>query len=347
MKYPFIKILSILLMILCVFPLSSCDTSYPAERGFFAMDTHMTLKLNGKGAQEAANAIESGAESFEQLFSVTITDSDISRLNASPDEAIPVSEATMDILEQSIGLCENLNGYLDISLYPISKLWGFTTEDYRIPKEEEIDRLLPAVGYRNIELDKDLGTVTVKGGAELDLGAVAKGYLADSAQKIFKENGSIGGICNLGGTVVTAGVKENGELWKVGVAEPEDSSSYFGYLLCTDTVIATSGGYERYFIGDDQKRYCHIIDPKTGVPVNNGVLSVTIVCDSGIACDALSTALFVMGQKKAEEFYRDDTKYHFEYIMLTEDNTLYISSGLKESFSLTDERSGYQIEYIT
>lgn len=332
--------------ILCVLTLFSCMSSHPSDYSFFAMDTYMSLKLCGKGNAVIANAIQGDAEFFSPLLSVTDESGDIYRLNHAEGEAITVDNNIPPMIEEAKALCEELDGCLDISLYPVSSAWGFTTDSYRIPTQEEIDELLKTTGYRNITIDSGQSTVTLPKGMMIDLGAIAKGWLADRAKGILENRDDISGIADFGGTILPWGLKDNKELWTVGIRDPADPSSYFGTLLLTERVISTSGGYERYFTGEDGNKYIHIIDPQTGYPVDNGTLSVTVVCDSGIAADAMSTALFVMGAKKATEYYRSDSRYSFDFAILDDQNNLYITEGIADSFTLSDGRD-YSVVRIT
>lgn len=340
------KWLALFLAAICVILLSSCASSFPSERSFFAMDTYMSLKLYGKGNAVIANAIQGDAEFFSLLLSVTDENGDIYRLNHADGEAITVDSNIPLMIEEAKALCEELDGSLDISLYPVSSAWGFTTDSYRIPTQEEIDELLKLTGYRNITVDSEQSAVTLPKGMMIDLGAVAKGWLADRAKAIFENRENISGIADFGGTILPWGLKEGKELWTVGIQDPADPSSYFGTLSLTEKVISTSGGYERYFIGEDGKKYIHIIDPQTGCPVDNGTLSVTVVCDSGIAADAMSTALFVMGHEKATEYYHSDKGYPFDFAILDDQNNLYITEGIADSFSLS-EGYDYTVVRIT
>ena len=340
------KLLALFLMALCLLTLSSCKSSFPSEHEFFAMDTYMSLKLYGNGNAVVANAMQGDAEYFDPLLSVTDESGDIYKLNHAQGEPIQVDENILPLIADAKALCEDLDGYLDISLYPVSSAWGFTTDQYRIPTGDEINELLENTGYQKIDIDKEHNTVTLPEGMMIDLGSVAEGWLADRAKNHFENNKDITGIVDFGGTILPWGMKDDKELWTVGIQDPADPSSLFGTLSVTEKVISTSGGYERYFIGEDGKKYIHIIDPKTGYPVDNGTLCVTVVCDSGIAADALSTALFVMGEEKAKEFYQTDNKYRFDYILLNDNDELFVSEGIYDSFTLSDGYP-YQISKIT
>ena len=193
--------------------------------------------------------------------------------------------------------------------------------------------------YRNV-LQSGSGLSFKKDGMKLDFGAVAKGFAADRVRGILEDKAS-SAIVNLGGTVLAYGKKPGGSQWRVGVADPENSAAYMGMLSCTGKIIATSGSYERCFTGEDGKTYSHIIDPKTGIPVDNGILSVTIISDSGLRSDALSTALFVMGKDGAEKYYRKNR--NFDFIILTADKKAYVTAGVYDDFKLAD---GYDYEIV-
>lgn len=336
MKQKILVLSAVLLSLCCLFSLCSCSSDTPVKREFFAMDTYMSIRLYGQNASLLASAIEAQAEFSDSVLSVSDEQSDVYKINHSSGEPVSADSHLPSLVEQSKALCEDLSGSLDISLYPVSRAWGFTTEEYRIPSQDELEGLLKKVDYRLISSDEENCTVTVPEGMMLDFGAVAKGYLADLAAKELEESGAVSGIIDFGGTILPWGKKNGADLWTVGIQDPKNPSSIFGTLSLTETVVSTSGGYERYFISDDGRTYIHIIDPKTGYPVDNGVLSVTAVCESGIAADALSTALFVMGEEEAARFYQNDTKYDFDFVMLKKDNSLLVTDGLIDCFSLCD-----------
>ena len=217
--------------------------------------------------------------------------------------------------------------------------WGFISKEYQVPSQEKIDTLLKNVSLIGIHLSSDTSQssnlseyrVEIGDGMKIDLGAVAKGYAADKARNVMRCCGANAGILNLGGTVAAVGTKSDGTDWKIGIADPDNTASYFGSVACHDKVVATSGNYERFFERDG-KRYCHIIDPQTGYPVDNGTVSVTVISESGFRSDALSTALFVMGREKAAEFWKQ--AQDFDYILLDADNNLWMTDGAEKQFRL-------------
>lgn len=310
----------------------------PVSTTVLAMDTVMDLTIYGDEA--LLTQAEDTIVQLEDRLSVTRADSEIARLDQAGEGTL--SQETARLLEQGLALCERTDGALDLTIYPVLRLWGFTTGEYRVPAQSEIDALLPRVDYRGVELDPDTGSVTLPQGAQIDLGSIAKGYTGDCLAQLFAEGGVTSGLLNLGGNVQAIGAKPDGSPWRVGIQDPS-SADTLAVVEVVDQAVITSGGYERFFEEDGQT-YWHILDPNTGTPAHSGVLSATIVGDSGLVCDGLSTALFVMGVDAAAQLWR--SQGGFEAVFVTEDGTIYITAGLEETFSLTEAAAGYTLEVI-
>ena len=322
------KLLALTLALTAVLTAAGCaGKPEKTNESFAAMDTFMQLDVYGDKA--AAGQIRERITALESLLSSTDADACIYRLNAAGSAT--VDEVTADVLAQSLALCESTDGALDITVYPLIKEWGFISKDYHVPAQERLDALLPLTNYRAVR--QNGCSVTLPKGAEIDLGAVAKGYAADEALKILDDSVCKSAILNLGGTVVAYGGKTGGEPWKVGVANPQNSADYIGYVSVKDKIIATSGSYERCF-EENGTVYSHIINPQTGVPVSNGIESVTIIADNGMRSDGLSTALFVMGLEKAQAYHR--AHGGFDYVILTDDGKAHVTPGIADSFTLSD-----------
>lgn len=326
------KVLSILLCIPILLIFTGC-TPKTDEANFFAMDTAMSLKVWG-GSDVCAD-LEARAHELDEKLS-SASESEIYSLNE--DGTATLSDDTLELLTRSLTLSKELKNYFDPTIYPAVLEWGFIDGNYHVPDDEWLRSLTSLINSSRVQLDGN--TVTLPAGFKLDLGAAAKGYLADECRTILSDSGATGAVLNLGGTILLYGKKPDSSPFKVGIADPDNPAGYFGYLSCSEGVVATSGGYERFF-EQDGKRYIHILDPTTAKPVDNGTLSVTIYSDDGTLADTLSTALFVMGVDKAAEYYK--TRDDFEFVLLTDDNKLYITEGVYDDFTLAD---GYSFEKI-
>lgn len=316
-------IILLLAVILC-----SCAKAEPRSASFQSMDTLMTMKVYG-GDSDLCDRLQKRITELDATLDATDENSDIYQLNQKGKAN--VSDDAADLLARSLQLSAELGASFDLTVYPAVQAWGFTSGDYRIPDDDELKKLAAKIDDTAVRSDNN--TYTLPDGAMLDLGAVAKGYAADQCETILKEGHATAAVLNLGGTIRLYGKKPDGSRFSVGVADPDNPAGYFGYLSRESGTVATSGGYERYFERDG-KRYIHILDPTTAKPVENGILSVTIVCDDGTAADALSTALFVMGLDKATAYYR--AHRDFDFIILTDDHSVYLTEGVYDEFTLCD-----------
>ncbi|MCD8329837.1 MAG: FAD:protein FMN transferase [Lachnospiraceae bacterium] len=306
------------------------------ESDFFAMDTYMSVKVWGDTDATLVAGLEEEILRVEALLSVTEEGSDLYQINHGEGTAVTVSQETADLLNTALSWCESTDGALDISLYPLSVAWGFSSaseEGYQVVSEEERAELLTLCGWQNVMVDGL--TVSIPDGGGLDLGAVAKGYATDTCVSYLEENGISTALLSLGGNIYALGSKEDGSDWKIGIQDPEDESgsSYVGVLELSDKAVVTSGSYQRYF-EEDGIRYHHILDGATGAPADSGLLSVTVITDSGLTADCLSTAFFVMGLEESAAYWRDSE--NLEVVWVTEDGDLYITEGLEDIFAVSE-----------
>lgn len=309
----------------------STNSSEKRSENIFAMDTYITVTAYGEDTDKDLQAAEEKLTLLDKMWSVTDEDSEIYKINHSGGQAVEVSSETAELLKFSLDMYERTDGAFDISLYPVLTAWGFTTNEYHVPSDEEIAGLLENTGVQNISLDDN--TVQIPGNMQIDLGAVGKGYAGDLVAQKLKSNGVSSALIDLGGNIQTVGVKPNGEKWTVGVRSPFGDGN-FATIEIGECAVVTSGGYERYFV-EDGKTYWHIIDPKTGKPADNGIASVTVIGTEGRLCDALSTSLFVMGLDKAEILWKSSDD--FEMIIVTSDGGIYISEGIENDFKINEE----------
>lgn len=310
------------------------EMQQPVERSLFAMNTYMTFTAYGEDAQEALQEAEECIQQVEGLWSVTDENSEIYQANHSGGQPVTVSEETAEIISFALELAQRTGGALDPTIYPVLTAWGFTTNSKQVPSQQRITRLLEQVGYDRIRLN---GTeLTVPDGMELDLGAVGKGYTADLVTEILRRHGVSSALISLGGNIQAIGSRPDGSDWRLGIRAPWESGN-LGVLTVSDAAVVTSGGYENYFDDEQGNIYWHILDPSTGYPADSGLQSVTIVGREGKMCDALSTALFVMGAQSAEQYWRENGG--FEMLLVTDSGEILITEGIAENFTLNEGRT--------
>ena len=235
-------------------------------------------------------------------------------------------------MERALELYKKTEGAFDIAIYPVMQAWGFPTQDYHVPDDDTLKEKLALADASKVKYDKDTRKISFdQDGMEIDLGGIAKGYTSSQIMQIYQDCGVTSGLVNLGGNVQALGCKTDGSKWRVAIQSPDDTEEYLGILEIEDQAVITSGGYERYF-EEDGVTYHHIIDPATGYPADSGLISVTIVSDDGTLADGLSTSLFIMGEEKAAQFWRENSD-EFEAIMETSDGKLYVTEGIADSLT--------------
>ena len=307
----------------------SGDDVNSSSRDVFAMDTYMTVTAYGNNCGEAVDEAIDEINRIDDLLSVGDTDSEVYKLNEQ-GSAI-VSQDTKELLKASLDLYEKTNGAYDITIYPLMVKWGFTSGSYKVPDKEDVEEILKYVDAGKIEFDDENDKITLSDGVQIDFGGIAKGYTSQRIMEIFEDYEVECGIVSLGGNVEVYRGKYDGNLWKIAVEDPKDTSQYIGVVQVEDKAVITSGGYERYF-EEDGKEYHHILDPKTGYPADAGLSSVTIVSEDGMYADGLSTAVFVMGKEEAVKLWKQSV-YNFEMILVTDEGDIFITSGLTDSFT--------------
>ena len=330
------KIKQFLFLLIITISITSCNKSNikPYSETSFALGTVCSITLYEKNRdfdfKKAFNIILG----VENRMSPVIEGSELYEINLNAAEKpVKVSEDTFYVIKEAIKYADFPNSKFDITIGPLVNLWGIGTDNQNVPDPNLIEEVLFQIGSDFIRLNEEFGSVYLeKDNMSLDLGGIAKGYAADLVKNFLIEEGFSRGIINLGGNVLTFGSKSAGTPWKIGIQNPVDSrGNYIGTLEVEESAVVTSGIYERYFEVDG-KRYHHILDPDTGYPIENDLLSITIVTPLGITADAWSTLAFSAGLFKGMEMLEsiDD----IEGLFITKDKKIYASSGLKDSFKL-------------
>lgn len=305
------------------------DEDESISQDIFAMDTYMTVTAFGSHAQEAVDQAVAEINRLDTLLSTGSADSEVSKINQGLETNL--SEDTTYLLSRSLELYDSTDHVFNIAVYPLMEAWGFTSGNYRVPDQSTLDDLLTYTDVSKINFNQKAASVDFDmEGMKVDLGGIAKGYTSTRIMDIYKACGVTSGLVNLGGNVQVLGAKTDGSAWRIGIQDPQDSESYLGALSIVDKAVITSGGYERYF-EQDGKTYHHIIDPATGYPAENGLISVTIVSVDGTLADGLSTSLFIMGKDKAIDYWQAHSD-EFDMILMDDARSMYVSEGIADDF---------------
>ena len=286
--------------------LTGCSVAEEPEKKItkeiFAMDTVMQLTVYGDRGEKAMSEAIQLINRLDRLFSVTNKKSDIARINAANGRPTAVAHETYELIQTSKKYSEQTQGAMDISIYPLVKAWGFTQDKQQVPTKKVRDEAVKRVDYREIQCLSGQ-KIQLKRGMEIDLGAVAKGYVSQKIMELWEKDGIKSAIISLGGNVQTIGKKKDDSLYQVGITDPADGTSLFGSIEVKDKAVVTSGIYQRNFT-ENGVLYHHIMDAGTGMPAQNDLASVTVITDEGTKADALATALFVMGEDKAKKYQK-------------------------------------------
>lgn len=308
----------------------------PIERTDFLLNTFVNIKIYDSEDTTLLDDAVNICKDYESRFSRTIESSEIYKLNhRSADEQIfTLSDETAELLEIALDYCEVSDGAFDITIEPVSSLWDFTAEKPVIPDESAIDTAVTHIGYENLQLEGNTLTF-LSPDTTIDLGAIAKGYIADRIRDYLTENGVKSAIINLGGNVLCIGSRPDGSPFRIGLQKPfAETSETFATAAVSGMSVVTSGVYERHFIIDDTN-YHHILNPHTGYPYDNGLISVTILSESSADGDGLSTTCFSLGLEKGMDLLNSMDGVYGCFI--DEDYNIYYSDGMENFLSDTSK----------
>ena len=336
-----------LLLCLCmILPLAACGENRKVAKEIYAMDTIMTLTAYGDQAEKGLDAAASVILAMDAMLDPELPTSTVYAINHAGGQSVVVSAQMAKMLTCAKTVYDQSDGALDLSLYPLIKRWGFVDQKYYKPTETEIAEDLSRLCFDQLSLTSFPATgsysLTIPDYGELSFGAVAKGCAAENAIDAMRQAGVESAIISLGGNVQTLGVKPDGSPWKVAIQDPEDPNGYVGVISVGETAVVTSGPYQRNFTIKNTV-YHHILNPATGHPSGSALRSVTIVCEDGTMADCLSTAMFVLGETKALNYWRQYGG--FEMILITTDDRIVCTKGLLEEFTLSVDASQYSVIY--
>ena len=325
MKYRYgIMAMLLAVILLCSGCSAEKEPQKVSEVGFY-LDTVITLTAYTENNQLLKDAMEECGR-YEKLLSRTIEGSDVWRINHAKGEPVEVSDDTAAILRCAAGISKMSGGAFDISIAPASTLWDFTSGGAVLPDAEKLAEAAARVDYTQVRLEGN--TVTLPEGMMIDLGGIAKGYIADRVKAYLEKRGIGHAILSFGGNIVAIGKKPDGTDWKVGIQDiDKPTGAYMLVAANRGGSTVTSGIYERGFELDGVY-YHHLLNPKTGWPEQNELASVTILSESSMEGDALATAAFILGTEKGLELI--NSLEGIEAVFIARDRGVTYSSGAKD-----------------
>lgn len=291
-------------------------------------DTVISVQIFDSVDEDVLKGCEKLCKKYDSMFSNKIEDSEISRINSAGGNPVEVSKETIKLIKKGIYYSEMSDGAFDITIAPVSSLWDFKAETPSVPSPEAIAEAVSHVNYENIII-RDNTVKLADPQAGIDLGAIAKGYIADRIKDYLEEEGVRHAIINLGGNVLAMGSKLDGSDYNIGIQKPFDETGEpITSVKISDKSVVTSGIYQRYFKADG-KIYHHILDPNTGYPCENNLYSVTILTDSSLTADALSTTCFLLGYDRGMKLINQLD--NVDAVFITNDNQIHYSKNFQNN----------------
>lgn len=310
---------------------------HEAIRSGYVLGTLINLRAYGNVPEAAIDKAFEKLNDIDDKMSAFKENSEISRINLSAGiNTQVVSDDTYFVVKKAVEYSKILEGTFDPTIRSLVKLWGIGTKEEKIPQRSEIDKALKLVNYNDVILEESNSSIKLKQEKQaLDVGGIAKGFAADEVRNIFIKHSIKSALIDLGGNIFALGNKIDNTPWRVGIQNPfKPRGEFIGILSVVNKSIVTSGNYERYFMKDG-RRFHHIIDPKTGYPSESKIISATIISDDSIDGDGLSTGIYILGVEKSLSII--ESIEGVEAVLVTEDKKVYVTSGIKEIFMLTDE----------
>jgi len=321
-KHSAITVLAIILLV------AGCSKPKTMQKTEGIMGTEVTITVVARSHEEGEAAIEAGMAELRRLdamMSLYKDDSEITRVNlAAGKNPVKVSPEMIEVVEHAAEISKLSGGVFDVTIGPLVVLWQMRLKEGKTPTDGEIARVRSLVNYRNIVIDKKASTIFLKKpGMIMDFGGM-KGYIADRVADLFKKRGIDNAIIAVAGDIWVLGHREDGKPWRIGVQHPREHDKTLAVLDLSDKYISTSGDYERFVIKEN-KRYHHIIDPRTGKP-SKGTISATLIGDKGAIIDPLTKVPFILGPEDGMKIVKT---FAAEAIIVDDQGKVYMTDGIK------------------
>lgn len=325
-----LKKIKILYFLVPLLIFTSCSKEKSLEtQTQIALGTVCSIQLESDVSSQIYNNCFQILSDVEKELSRTRSDSYISILNR--DKYVQVNQEVFDLFKFAISLAKQSNGKFNIAMGEVISLWDIGGDNPRVPSEEELTNV--NIDYNQIKLNEADLSIEIPNDMEVDFGALGKGYAADKLKSYLESENIDKAIINLGGNVLVIGEKDKNTPWSIGLQDPDDVDNIYSVVKVKDSSIVTSGTYERFFYQDGVK-YHHILDPETLYPCESDIISSTIIGESSLICDSLSTTCFLLGSSQAIEFMKNYEGYNA--LLLLEDGSIVTSDGFNIEFKLID-----------
>lgn len=314
---------------------TSHQTQQPISKTGFLLNTFVTITIYDSTDTQLLEECFDLCSKYEHMLSKTIPSSEVYQLNhrSQATGTFSISDPLAEILKKGLFYSQVSDGAFDITIDPVSSLWDFSANPPALPEPQALQQAVSQVGWEQLKLDHNQLTFLSEN-VSIDLGAIAKGYIADQLKAFLLEQNVTSAIINLGGNVLCIGNLPNGSPFRIGLQKPYAAySETIGVLSISDISVVTSGVYERHFIMDGIN-YHHLLNPKTGYPYNNGLISVTILTPESVDGDALSTVCFSLGLEKGMELV--NSMDHVYAYFITEDYQIHYSDGAESFLTESD-----------
>lgn len=320
--------------------------SDPYRQEEFLLGTYTRLSVYDEGKKEALTPAFAKMRELGDKITINESGSEIDAINEKAGiEPVVVSADVYELVKTAKDYSVQSKGAFNLVIGAITQLWRIGFDDARKPSQAEIDEALTKLDYNKVQLnDEEKSVYLEEPGMVIDLGAIAKGYIADEVANVLKAEGVTSGIVDLGGNILVIGHSYRGadKDWNVGIQDPNDArGTVIGSVKVADKTVVTSGIYERYLEIDGEK-YHHIFDTNTGYPVANDLASVSVITEHSMDGDALTTLIFAKGLEEGLKFVEEQTPAGTEAIFITREGKVYVTKGLKDNFELNPD-SGYEM----
>lgn len=333
-KTNFVKIVFVSICLsLALLCLGGCNKKIaPHTSTTLAMGTVISQSIYDDDAQNIAKEIDAEIKKLENInLSWRIKDSDINRINANSGNFVEVDDKTIGWIKTSIDVSKNCNGVFDLTVGSLTQLWSIGSDDAKVPTNDELNYALKTINYKNIIISDN--KVKCEKGQSLDLGAIGKGIACDQIANVLDSKNVKGATVSVGGSILLYGKNPNADNWALGIRNPiGKTDDYVAILKLDECFVSTSGDYERVFEKDGIS-YHHILDPRTGYPAKSELLSVTVICNSGLLSDALSTACFILGYENSIGLLE---KYDAQGVFIDKNLNVYATKGIQNKISITE-----------